>query len=362
MKAEVRSIAIIGTAGLPSRYGGFETLAHYLTENLGNDHHITVYCPKTLKSEQLSSYNGAKLRYLPFSPNGVQGILYDIVSILESVWKHDKLLILGSGGSIILPFLLFFKHKFCLNFGGLEWARDKWPWIAQIYLKLTERIGILFSETIIADNQHFVNYISNKYGKTSTLIEYGGDHCVSEPVTASLLEKYTFLNKSYYLSISRAQVDNNLHMVLEAFCKLPNKKLVLISNWHISGYGKNLLKQYSMKKNIILLDAVYDLQELNAIRGNCFAYIHSHSFCGTAPSLVEMMHLGKPIFCYDANTNHYTTEENSQYFKNSNELVALIQDSSLESNSCIADNMKKIANRRYTWETISSKYLKAMFG
>ena len=183
-----------------------------------------------------------------------------------------------------------------------------------------------------------------------------------EPVTASLLEKYTFLNKSYYLSVSRAQVDNNLHMVLEAFCKLPNKRLVLISNWYTSEYGKDLLKQYSMKKNIILLDAVYDLQELNAIRGNCFAYIHSHSFCGTAPSLVEMMHIGKPIFCYDTNTNHYTTEEKSQYFKNSNELVTLIQDSSLESNSCIADNMTEIANRRYTWETISSKYLKAMFG
>ncbi len=28
-------IAIIGTAGIPSKYGGFETLAEYLTKNLG---------------------------------------------------------------------------------------------------------------------------------------------------------------------------------------------------------------------------------------------------------------------------------------------------------------------------------------
>ena len=37
-------IHIIGTHGVPARYGGFETLADLLCQNLGNQFDITVYC------------------------------------------------------------------------------------------------------------------------------------------------------------------------------------------------------------------------------------------------------------------------------------------------------------------------------
>ena len=37
-------VAIIGTAGVPARYGGFETLAHHLVDQLHNDYDLTVYC------------------------------------------------------------------------------------------------------------------------------------------------------------------------------------------------------------------------------------------------------------------------------------------------------------------------------
>jgi hypothetical protein len=34
MKSKLR-VAVIGTTGLPARYGGFETLAHHLVDQLG---------------------------------------------------------------------------------------------------------------------------------------------------------------------------------------------------------------------------------------------------------------------------------------------------------------------------------------
>ena len=36
-------IAIIGTVGLPAKYGGFETLAEHLVSNLG-DHNLRLSC------------------------------------------------------------------------------------------------------------------------------------------------------------------------------------------------------------------------------------------------------------------------------------------------------------------------------
>ena len=46
-------VAIIGTNGLPAKYGGFETLVNYLVQNLPDSYEITVYCsqPKIKKAK-----------------------------------------------------------------------------------------------------------------------------------------------------------------------------------------------------------------------------------------------------------------------------------------------------------------------
>ena len=58
-------------------------------------------------------------------------------------------------------------------------------------------------------------------------------------------------NKKYHLSISRAQEDNNLHLVLEAYSKMPNKILVLISNYNNFNYGVKLKSKYKNLKIFI---------------------------------------------------------------------------------------------------------------
>lgn len=37
-------VAIIGTVGLPAKYGGFETLTAHLVEELADTYDFTVYC------------------------------------------------------------------------------------------------------------------------------------------------------------------------------------------------------------------------------------------------------------------------------------------------------------------------------
>src|SRR3989339_1461609 len=122
-----KKVAIIGSAGLPANYGGFETLVNYLSLKKNPNIDYTVFCQKTPKKNRLNYFNGSRLKYLPFKANGIQSIIYDITSIIISWFTYDTLLILGTSGSIILPFLRIFKKtKTIVNFGGLEWKRDKW--------------------------------------------------------------------------------------------------------------------------------------------------------------------------------------------------------------------------------------------
>jgi len=43
---EKNKVAIIGTVGLPAKYGGFETLAEHLVTHLSDKYDFTVYCSK----------------------------------------------------------------------------------------------------------------------------------------------------------------------------------------------------------------------------------------------------------------------------------------------------------------------------
>jgi hypothetical protein len=61
-------VAVIGTAGLPARYGGFETLVRELVNHLSQDFHITVYCSRSLyhRTERSGRWEKAKLVYIHY--------------------------------------------------------------------------------------------------------------------------------------------------------------------------------------------------------------------------------------------------------------------------------------------------------
>ena len=63
----IKKLAIIGTAGLPANYGGFETLAEHLTKDLGVHFDITVFCSSVSYKKKLKTHNNAKLIYLPLN-------------------------------------------------------------------------------------------------------------------------------------------------------------------------------------------------------------------------------------------------------------------------------------------------------
>jgi glycosyltransferase involved in cell wall biosynthesis len=356
-------VAIIGTNGLPAKYGGFETLANYLTQYLRDRFDFVVYCSKTPASKRLQRYNEAKLVYLPFRANGYQSVIYDIISIIHAWATVDKLLILGNSGALIFPFKIFFKKKIVLNIGGIDWGRSKWSYLVQKYIRLSEWLCVKYSDVVITDNPHIQRLYKESYGVDSVMIEYGGDHAVSFTVSEEDFRKYNFLKSDYILSVSRAQADNNIHILLSAFERMPEKTLVVISNWDTSEYGKTLKEKYVGKfKNIIMLDAIYDQQDLDKIRSNASAYIHSHSFCGTAPSLVEAMSLGLPVICFDTETNIETTENKSLYFKNEDDLKTILYNLNEEKRKALQNNMQEIAMRRYRWDIIANKYLDCLVG
>ncbi len=356
-----KKVAIIGTNGLPAKYGGFETLAHYLTLYLKDDFDFIVYCSKTPKQKRLKSFHGAELKYFPLKANGWQSVIYDSISIFHAWFNADILLVLGNSGAIVFPFRIFFKRKkIVLNIGGIDWMRDKWSYLTRKYIYFSEWLSVKFADVVITDNKVIQEHYRSQYHCDNLLIPYGGDHVLHSPVSEEMITKYPFLNNEYTISVSRAQEDNKLHVVLEAYSQMPDKILVLISNWHISDYGKKLKEEYSVFENIYIIDAIYEQKELDVLRENARLYIHSHSVCGTAPSLVEAMNLNLPVISFDSPTNRASTENQTYYFNDVSSLKKIVKELDEVKMNKLKIKMFDLAKSKYTWQLVSEAYKKAI--
>lgn len=352
-------LAIIGTVGLPARYGGFESLVEELVKYLNSDFEITVYCSGKFypKAERQENYNGARLKYIPLEANGFQSIPYDVYSIFHAAFKADILLILGVSGCLVLPFVKFFtKKRVFVNIDGIEWKRDKWGRFIKTFLRYSEIMAVEVAENVITDNEVIRQYLKATYNYNSNLIEYGGDQATHIPVTDKFLEKYPFLGEKYLFGVCRIEPENNIHIILQAAAKQDKYPFVMVGNWANSEYGSSLQNQYKNSERILLLDPIYEPIELNTLRSNCHLYIHGHSAGGTNPSLVEAMNLALPIASFDVGYNRETTEDKALYFKTTNKLLSIINDFDEVQKVQLSKEMLNIAKRRYTWEIIANKY------
>lgn len=349
-------IAIIGTVGIPAKYGGFETLVENLTYYLAEEVDITVYCSAKAYDNKLEMYNNAHLEYLDLNANGAHSILYDIISLIKAK-NADVLLVLGVSGCTFLPILkMFSKAKIIVNIDGLEWKREKWGKFAKAFLKLSEKMAVRYADATVVDNKVIQDHVTNTYAKESTLIAYGADHVEKMAISDEVLDEYSFLNDRYAFSVCRIEPENNLHIILEAFSGQDALPLVIIGNWKANKYGMDLLDRYASLGHIHLLDPIYDQKILNQIRSNAYVYMHGHSAGGTNPSLVEAMFLGLPIFAYGVNYNLETTENSAAYFVNTTELQTLLKNMDEKYLKSIGRKMSEIADRRYRWRLISNQY------
>jgi len=355
-------LAIVGTVGLPARYGGFETLADELTSRLVARYRVCVYCTRKGRDEFPTNYMGATLQYVGLDANGWQSIPYDIVSLWRAASNTTTVLLLGVSGCMFLPLLRLFspRVRIVTNIDGLEWKRKKWGFLARAILRCSEWAAVRFSDEVITDNQGIQEHVMSSYGRPTTLIPYGGDNrCAAESTHAP--RDSTYPAGSYFFGVCRIEPENNIHHVLSAFKQTPSRSLVLVGNWDISDYSRDLRRNFSDVPNLQLADPIYDQTRLARLRAEAVAYIHGHSAGGTNPSLVEAMMAGMAVLAYDVNYNRYSTEGCARYWRDAAQLADLLSTLSETALRGDAKVMGKIARRCYKWETIGQKYESILF-
>lgn len=358
------SIAILGTAGIPAKYGGFETLAENLVRFHASEElpgRVMVYCTTKGSDSRLRSYLGASLHYIPINANGPLSVLYDAVSLASIAFKKvDAVLLLGVSGAFALPLIRAFTScRIVTNVDGIEWKREKWRGFARWWLRKSEAWAVAFSHEVISDNQAIATHIKESYGRNSHVIAYGGDHALD---TASMPYEGSPLPKRYALAICRIEPENNVAAILEAFATSDKRDLplVFVGNWSHSKFAQEMRQAYGGHPNLRLLDPIYDTGVLRGLREGAAVYVHGHSAGGTNPSLVEIMHFGVPVVAFDCVFNRHTTADRALFFTGPRDLRKIIRELKPAVEREVGKALRQIARQRYTWRHIGSRYFELL--
>ena len=356
-------IAILGTRGIPNRYGGFEQCAEYLAVGLAQrGHEVTVYSSSTHEYRE-DSWRGVRIVhcYDPEKNIGTAGqFIYDLACILHARRQRpDVALHLGyTSSSVWWRLWPGGPTKNLVNMDGLEWARSKYSPRVQQFLKRAERWAALHADALIADSPGIQAHLQYTFGKASTYIPYGAEPYQQDPAKPLPLG---LAPQSYYLLIARMEPENNIEMILRGYADSSAESPMIVIGNAGNAFGKKMQEQFAGHPQIRFAGPIYDAAALNALRHDCRLYFHGHSVGGTNPSLLEAMAAGALIAAHANRFNGAVCEDGALYFSNAVEVESILQNPPGNDArvAMIAANLERIRTC-FSWPLIVDAYEAAM--
>jgi len=357
-------IAILGTRGIPARYGGFETFAEKLAVGLSTrGFDVTVFC-ESGETAAPRTFEGVHLRYEQSPALGsLQTILFDLKCLWAARKEYDIVYMLGYGAA---PFCLIprlWKTAVWINPDGLEWARAKWGPIARLYFRLMEWSSVRVADRIIADSEAVATSLERRHGnlRACSVIAYGCE-VIETPPPVEPLSEWSLAAGGYYLVVCRLEPENHVLEILSGFRRSGSDKVLIVVGNHLAGtkYAEQL--RGFVDRRIRLIGTVYDQAKLTCLRYHSFAYLHGHSVGGTNPSLLEAMGCANLIVAHDNPFNRETLAASAFFFKGADDLQETIE--RIERNDFVALKMRSKARQRaaenYRWPAIIEQYANLM--
>jgi rhamnosyltransferase len=377
-------VFIIGSKGIPARYGGFETFVHKLTEKRVNEN-IKYHVSCLASDNEEFQYNNTRCFNVKVKNIGsAKAILYDIKALIRCTKyiKQNKLndcviyilaCRIGFFLSLYCNILINMGVKLYVNPDGHEWMRSKWNKFIKAYWRSSEKLMVKHANLLVCDSIEIQRYIKQKYNKfnpETTYIAYGADVNTSIPFTKSveLLEWYKkchIKEFEYYLIIGRFVPENNFEIIIREFMLSKTKKdLVIIANVENNKFYRELLQKTSFNKDrrIKFAGTLYDDELLIKVREKAYAYFHGHEVGGTNPSLLEALASTKINILLNVVFNKEVAENAAVYFSKEKDNLANLINEVDKYNDDTINNLELLARKRikdfYTWEKIVDNYEK----
>lgn len=353
------NIAILGTRGVPARYGGFETFAEQLSTRLARrGHQVTVYCLSafTRPEDEAALPAGVRRVIIPsLSSKFLDTLWHGCLSSLHVTFSRADVVLMCNVANSLWVWLPRLAGKpTVLNVDGLDRKRKKWNWLGQAFLFLCEVLSAFTPSRVVTDSCSIRDYYRRRYGCASSMIAYGAEAKENVPGP----ESFGLVAGRYLLYVSRLEPENNPELVIRAYGQVATDwPLVVVGgNDYNPDYVKHL--QSIADPRVIFTGAVYGDGYWTLQRGAAI-FVSAFEIGGTHPALVEAMAAGNAVVYLNTVEGRETVGEAGVAFD------PQVEDLAARLASLMADDQHRTelqrrgrarVAERYTWDGITSQY------
>ena len=353
-------VAILGTRGYPSFYGGFETavraLAPYLCER-GIE--TTVYSrPRCTVEDMPDRDPRVKVVFTRgLEKKSISTLSYGFTAALCALHqKPDAVLVMNVANGYFLPLLKLRGIPTVVNVDGIEWKREKWNALAKKIFLWGAKLTARYADALVSDAHEIGHIWKKEFGRDSEFIPYGGT-----PIDNPEL-KIAIPARGYALAVARFVPENSIPEFFAAAEKIAERYPVIIvgSTGFHGELDDQAQKLADRNANIQWLGHVADDDLLFGLWAHAGVYFHGHSVGGTNPALIQAITMGAPVLARDTPFNREVLGELGRYVAPDPIAIAEEALSILDSNM-EQDRLSKLSRARaaedYTWESVNGKYL-----
>ena len=362
-------IAILGTRGIPASYSGFETAAEQLAERLTErGHDVVVYCRPHVVDKRIRTYKGARLVHLPTVRNKyLDTFAHTLLSAAHSarLEKPDVALFFIAGNAPLCMLTRVAGIPTVINVDGLDSDRRKWPTAAKRYLRFAERNAPRWADRTITDSHAVADVYEHRYGERIGVVPYG----VEDPGWdgTGTLERLGLEPRKYVLFVGRLEPENNPHVLVEAFARIPTErsrgmKLVVVGGApYADDYIRSVMREGDPRvvfPGYVFGKGYWELQR------HAYVFVAPTEVGGTHPVILEALAAGNCVLVNDHPPNVETVGDAGLYFSGeggaddlARQLGRLLDDPDL-----VADYRSRARERarRYSWEAVTDSYEKLL--
>lgn len=353
-------IALLGSRGIPARYGGFETFAQELSTGLAaRGFEVTVFADGR-EGPTAADFRGVRVERVAVPIGGALGTLfYDLASLWRARGRFDVVLMLGYGAGGFLWLARGGGTRVWIAMDGREWRRRKWGGLARAWLRTMERLALRQADRLVFDSAAVAAELSSSTpsGARVSVLEYGAhlDQAEDPEVFGAL----GLVAQRYHLLVARIEPENHVLEIVRAHARAGlERELVIVGDVARAGeYGRRC--RAAGERTARFLGPLYEPLHLHTLRAGAFGLVHGHSVGGTNPALLEGMAAAVPVVAHDNPYNREVLAADGLWFAGEDELVqrlrALDQLAPAERRE-LGARLRARVRAHYTWERILAGY------
>jgi len=352
-------IAMLGTRGVPARYGGFETAAEEIGRRLvERGHDVVVYCrnPGQVRTE----YLGMRLVNLPaVRHRTAETLSHTMLSVGHAITRErpDVAFLFNAANAPLLPAVRVARIPVAVHVDGLEWKRAKWGRRASGYYRWAEARSARWADAIIADAEVIADHLHDAYGVAAHCISYGA--AIVSPSPDGLAALHVTPGR-YHLVVARLEPENQVREIVAGYVdsKAQLPLLVVGDAPYADEYRACVRAVAAGDPRVRFLGSVWDSELLDTLYAHAASYLHGHSVGGTNPSLLRALGAGAPVSAYDVVFNREVAGAAGVYFSTPADVAELCEAVEADPESATARGAAGQADAaiRYRWSDVASAY------